>query len=61
MIIYLGRLNLYKVGDKTAVGIKDAKFRQRGYAAFGENVKIKKLNKRVRYYFDSQDGNWFVK
>ena len=59
MQIYLGRLNLYKVGNQTAVGIKDAKFRQRGYAAFGKNVKIEKLNKRVRYYFE--DGNWFVK
>jgi hypothetical protein len=59
MIIYLGRVNLYKVCKKTWGGIKHAKFRQRGYAAFGKDVKIQKLNKRVRYYFE--DGNWFVK
>jgi len=59
MIVYLGRFNMYKVGNQTAVGMKDAKFRQRGYAAFGKDVMIEKLNKRVRLY--SEEGIFVVK
>ena len=55
--IYLGRFNQYKVGTRTATGMKEAKFYQRGYKLLsGKEYKIEKLNKIVRVWHDIDEG-----
>jgi hypothetical protein len=58
---YIGRFNKYKVGEKVAIGMKEAKFFQRGYSLLGgKEYKIVKMNKRVRLYHSNELG-FFVK
>jgi hypothetical protein len=51
--VYLGRFNQYKVGNRVANGMKEAKFFQRGYKLLGgKEYKIEKLNKIVDVIYE---------